>query len=363
MNAGRTIETAEQQRLALLLDLHPSETLLVAPDGRLLYVNQRAQRLLRDAGGGGAHLDDLLSPLDEPARHALAVARSSSGWQPLSLSLRNAPADAPRTEFRGRGVPRDGGPPDLLLVADAERQAAFHERAERIRHLNAQLALQQRTEQQLRRALDTGRRLHHELVHRVKNNLAVLSAVVRSTGRVTRSEEARQVLDDIARRITAISLSHEILDRTNEVDMVSAQQLFATLIEQLNGSLCPPGIEVRGRIDPVTLHVQVATPLCILVNELVTNAIKHAFRGRDEGVVEILLEAVDGDGVRLRVADNGSGFDPAAQRRGSGSHIVDALALQLEGRLSYDGSNGSVWQLEMPLPPPAPGADPAAREG
>jgi two-component sensor histidine kinase len=81
-----------------------------------------------------------------------------------------------------------------------------------------------------------------------------------------------------------------------------------------------------------------------LVNELVTNAIKHAFKDRKSGEVSVTFAEVE-NGFRLTVADNGSGFEVEAARKGSGSRIVEALAQQLKGELEVSPTNGTTWSI------------------
>lgn len=328
--------------LAQVLEIHASETFLVAADGGIVYANQSGRQLLT-AAAPAARLTDATGPLDLGTSRALDCARNSDDWLPLSLPFPRRTGTRPMA-FRARGLPRGAGQMrDLVLVADARNRAPLQNDVFHLRQLKTRLASQSRE-------VDAGKRLQRELIHRVKNNLAVLSAVVRSSARATHSDEARNVLMGISRRITALSLSHDILDRTQQIDAVAAPDLFEALTAMLQKSLCPPGVQIKCEVAPVMLPVQMATPLSILINELVTNSFKHAFGATETGRIDIGLEQVGPELLRLRLSDNGSGFDPATQRRGSGSHIVEAVATQLGGHLCHDGrGGGTTWLIDIPL--------------
>lgn len=342
MNATATPLPLDGAALAQVLEIHASETFLVAADGGIVYANQSGRKLLT-AAAPAARLTDATGPLDLCTSRALDSARDSDDWLPLSLPFPRRAGMRPM-EFRARGLRRGTGQMrDLVLVADARNRAPLQDDVFHLRQLKTRLASQSRE-------VDAGKRLQRELIHRVKNNLAVLSAVVRSSARAAHSDEAREVLIGISRRITALSLSHDILDRTQQIDEVAARDLFEALTAMLQKSLCPPGVQIRSDVAPVMLPVQMATPLSILINELVTNSFKHAFGAAETGRIDIVLAQVGPELLRLRVADNGTGFDPAAQRRGSGSHIIEAVATQLGGHLHHDGrGGGTTWTIDIPL--------------
>ena len=94
---------------------------------------------------------------------------------------------------------------------------------------------------------------------------------------------------------------------------------------------------------PFRLHVSEATPMALLVNELVTNSLKHAFRGRAGGRVDIAFKRNGVDKIEVHVADDGAGYQDA--QTGHGSRIVEALTQQLHGELSVKSDQGTSWQL------------------
>ncbi|MBW3573726.1 MAG: sensor histidine kinase [Actinobacteria bacterium] len=219
-----------------------------------------------------------------------------------------------------------------------------------------------------------------EIHHRVKNNLQTISSLLRLQGRRLTSREAKDAIEESVRRIRSIALVHETLSRegSGEVpfnDIV--RPLVRTVEESLGSAERPVRFKVEG--DAGRLPARVATPLAVVLTELLQNAADHAFPLRavapspapdaaspPEGVAGPEPASVgvrlDNDGERLlvEVADNGVGL-PAGFRledsRGLGLSIVRSLVTtQIEGSISMrsplaDGRPGTVIEVHVPLVP------------
>lgn len=326
----------------VLLEL-PVAVVVVDLHGKVVDCNTRAHTVLgrREGIPRLARLDDW-----QPRRGTLAKAlrsvASSSSWTPLALWR-----DEQRIELKGRGLLLDGhAEPQVLLMESHSTPHRFAEHSEQVRRLNAQLVIQRQTEDRLRAALRAAEDLRRELVHRVKNNLTIVSALLRTKARAAEHPAATEALTAAAARIRSIAIVHDILDARNESEVLTSKALFTALLDHLRISICPPHILLENEIFDAELHTETALPLCLLVNELVTNAIKHAFTDRTAGIVRITFaEAVDG--YHLVVADNGSGIDETPARRGGGSRIVEALAQQLRGEIEISREGGTTWSITL----------------
>ena len=333
----------QPQTYKRVLDCHPSETVCVSLDGEVDYSNSSAERLF-GLDGPGANFGRMFQ---EPAERVLEVIHrcaGSSSWQPITMTLAQGRHAGLRLMLRCRGI-RDveTGEVVALIVSDENRLVLFEEHRRLIAQLNGELAEQQRTRQRLDDALANETRLHGELIHRVKNNLSLLGALIRARASATDDANVRAALDDIQSRVLSIGLVHELLDRNNEIDVVDCSELLERLCDQMETSICPPGVTIRRTLTPLPLHVSEATPLALLVNELVTNSLKHAFKGRETGTVDIALKRNGVDKIEVHVADDGAGFEAA--EHGHGGRIVEALAQQLGGELSVRSDGGTAWQL------------------
>lgn len=311
--------------------------------GEVVKCNPRAHRLLGLQEGLPRLVKlDAWQPRRGSLGEALCSIASSSSWVPLVLRQ-----EGQQIELKGRGFLLDGhAAPRVLLLETQSAPHQFAEHSEQVRRLNAQLAIQSRTEDRLRAALRTAENLRRELVHRVKNNLAIVSALLRTKARAAEHPAAAEALTAASARIHSIAIVHDILDARNESEILTSRALFTALLDHLRISICPPHILLESEIFDTELHTETALPLCLLVNELVTNAIKHAFSDRDAGRVRITFAEAE-DGYHLTVADNGCGNDAPPVRRGGGSRIVEALAQQLNGELELSRVGGTAWSITL----------------
>ena len=194
-------------------------------------------------------------------------------------------------------------------------------------------------EEALRSALREKESLLREVHHRVKNNLQVISSLVRLQAGQFENPSTRAALQDMQNRIRSMALLHETLYRSGNLAQVNLVPYLQALCAQLFRSLVarPGSIQLRLNVASVYLDANQAVPCGLLVNELVSNCLKHAFPEGRVGEVLVEVQPVDGGPtVRLRVADNGVGLpaDFDLQRLHSlGLHLVSDLAGQLQGRL------------------------------
>ncbi len=198
-----------------------------------------------------------------------------------------------------------------------------------------------------------------EIHHRVKNNLQTISSLLRIQARRVTSPEAREAIDESVRRIGSIAVVHETLSREASDDLPFAE-VARPLVRMVEESLVSPDRPIYFRIsgDALTLPAAVATPLALVLTELLQNAVDHAFpEGLDQarGTVEIELASMDDGGLRLVITDDGVGLPPdfALERsRGLGLSIVRTLVQsELGGNMSMrnrEDGPGTVAELTVP---------------
>jgi two-component sensor histidine kinase len=207
-----------------------------------------------------------------------------------------------------------------------------------------------------------------EIHHRVKNNLQTISSLLRLQGRRLTSLEAKGAIEESVRRIRSIALVHETLSREGGGD-VPFNDIVRPLVRTVEESLVSPERPVRFEVvgDPGKLPARVATPLAVVLTELLQNAADHAFpvdgaSGAEAGCITVEL---DNDGVQLllRVVDNGVGL-PAdfslESAKGLGLSIVRSLVTtQIEGSITMRSRQddrgpagddpGTVVEVQVPL--------------
>ncbi len=173
--------------------------------------------------------------------------------------------------------------------------------------------------------------LLNELNHRVKNNMQMLSSLLFSAARKTTNAEALQVLGDATSRIAAMTAAQRVLYGTFDATRFDAEAFVNAVCQTVQPTL-PRNVEIRCEASETELPNDLAMPLALILNELLTNAAKHGLNGRDACVVRVGL-LKEGDGFTLSVEDDGPGFDLDSVRpRASGLQLVQGLARQLRGR-------------------------------
>jgi two-component sensor histidine kinase len=218
-------------------------------------------------------------------------------------------------------------------------------------------------EEALRRALDDKNTLLKELYHRVKNNLQLIISLFNLQVRALAPGQARQALVDAAGRVRAMALVHERLYQSGTLSSIRLDGYVGELCEQLAGaaSAAQHGITVQVEAEPLEVGLDVAVPLGLLLNELVTNSLKHGFPDGRRGHVRVGVARVADDTVRLTVSDDGVGLPPGMSRTSQqtlGLKLVSALSEQMRARFALDEDGGVVATLEFRVPGPAPGAAP-----
>ena len=204
----------------------------------------------------------------------------------------------------------------------------------------------------LTRALEAERVLKMEIDHRVKNSLQLVGSLLQMQVGRTANEEAKRALSAAHSRVRAISSIHGALNRANAMDRVRLSAHAAHLLEELRGQ-APDGVEIVLDADEVDLPTDRASAFAILMNEFVTNSLKHAFPDGRAGRVTLTVRERDGQ-VHAAFADDGVGYTGTARTEGLGTRLIQALASQLGAavNLSTDG-DGTRIELEFEAWPPA----------
>jgi len=195
-------------------------------------------------------------------------------------------------------------------------------------------------------------RLLEELTHRVKNSLQFIAAMVLIEARSHKSGEGRAALERVSHRITALGQLYAKLSKANSVEAVDAVTYLEELCRDLIASVHEEGgtsIALETDIDSELLPTDRAIPIGLIVNELVTNAIKYAFPGETKGTVTVTLKRLPGE-LHLTVADDGTGLDPRRADSGLGGRLVDGFAQQLGGQVERrSDSRGTIVRLVLPV--------------
>jgi PAS domain S-box-containing protein len=302
-----------EQRLQDLLAAIPAAIYTTDADGRITYFNDAAVELAGRTPTLGS--DEwcvtwkLYNPDGSPLPHdqcPMAVALKEG------RPIRNAEAVAERPD--GRRIPFIPFPTPLRDVSGKVVGA-----------INMLVDISER-----RQAESQQRLLLNELNHRTKNNMQMLQSLVFNAAKRARSVEARRVLDEASGRIASMAAAQRVLYGTTDASHFSATEFLGAVCQTLQQTL-PPAIDVVTETASGILSNDAAMPLALILNELLTNAVKHGTKHRPKGIIRVGLTETDGK-FELYVQDDGDGFDLNAVRNGSsGLQLVLGLAGQLQG--------------------------------
>ncbi len=177
-----------------------------------------------------------------------------------------------------------------------------------------------------------------EIHHRVKNNLAVISGLLELQNFYVKDEGASGILKESRNRIKSIALLHEKLYESKSLDTIEIRSYVEELVNyiKLSFSNDKKEIIIHSRLDDIKLPMEEALPFSLMVNELITNSYKHAFKDKDRGNVYLTFEKTN-EGYVFDYKDDGCGFDASENFKETslGMNLIEAFAKQLKGNMMY----------------------------
>ncbi len=189
-----------------------------------------------------------------------------------------------------------------------------------------------------------------EIHHRVKNNLAVVSGMLEMQSMESDNRELQTELKDSRLRIQSIASIHELLYRSNSFSKIGMEKYLGELVSQIQETHGQSKkVDIVKNIEAVELNINQAMPCALIANEIITNAFKHAFKGRERGQITIDLENKNNN-ICLTISDNGVGLakDVDFDRPHSlGMKLIKVLTIQLEAELETTSEKGSTFELSF----------------
>lgn len=346
----------EQFRLAI--EATPTGMMMVNQAGEIVLVNSRLEKLFGYPRQAliGKPVVELVPELQatlvgEPRESAAGTGRDLHG-------LHKDGAEVP-VEIGINPLHTSEGDFVLSSVIDiTERKRAEQEREAllgQFKALNADLEqrVQTRTAD-LSVALQEREVLLQEIHHRVKNNLYVIASLMEMQARLLPKGDGRHALQECQGRVHAIALIHEKLYQAKNYAEVPFADYIRGLASEifLATGVSPDAVALELSIGDVTIAVDKAIPCGLILNELITNALKHAFPGGRHGTIRVELARADSGRLRLAVADDGIGFPEGFNLRDQkslGLRLLGTLAKQLDASLTSSGSGGASFELTFPV--------------
>ncbi len=193
--------------------------------------------------------------------------------------------------------------------------------------------------------------LLQEIHHRVKNNLQIVSSLLSLQSRYIEETESVEIFRDSQSRIKSMALVHEKLYQSGDLTRIDLAEYVPDLVSDLFRSYCVNYNQVQFKVNSenISLDINTAIPCGLIINELVTNSIKHAFQGIIEGEIIIELKYED-DCLKMKVQDNGVGFPEEVNLNNIktlGLQLVISLTKQLDGSIELITEGGTCFNIRF----------------
>ena len=191
--------------------------------------------------------------------------------------------------------------------------------------------------------------LNKEIHHRVKNNLQVISSMLDLQSQSLNDERATAIIKEGIQRVQSMAFIHQNLYQGNAVNSVNMNEYIRMLSNHLfqTYNIRTDKIHLHTQIEDLSLHTDTAIPLGMILNELISNALKYAFKERESGEVWVIMKKTDNE-LLLQVKDNGVGlkkdFNPD-NTSSFGYEIIKAFLQKMKARMNVDGGNGTDVQI------------------
>ena len=251
--------------------------------------------------------------------------------------------------FESRMKSKSGG---WVWILGRGRLVAWDRNDEPLRMYGIYMDITERrkAEEQVLSLLREKETILREVHHRIKNNMGVIHSLLDLQAISVQEPKAAAALEDAASRVQSMTLLYDKLYQSSTFDTISIGDYLSSLIDEIVETIpCAASVRVEKGIEDFQLDVKRLQPLGIIVNELLTNIMKHAFGGREAGSIEVSVSSREGR-VSLVVRDDGVGMPESIDfenSTGFGLMLVNNLAAQIGGRIRLERGAGTAVILEF----------------
>ncbi|MEM6398981.1 MAG: histidine kinase dimerization/phosphoacceptor domain -containing protein [Cyanobacteria bacterium P01_D01_bin.116] len=210
------------------------------------------------------------------------------------------------------------------------------------------ITARKQVENQLKSSLKEKEVLLKEIHHRVKNNLQIISSLLRLQSGYIKDKQALEIFQDSQNRVRAMALIHENLYQTKDLSKIEFSEYIRKLKNNLVRCYNNRNINININIEKLLLKLDTAIPCGLIINELISNSIKHAFKNSDKGEIYVEFINLQKDKYSLSVSDNGVGVSEnidSLKKQSLGLELVWNLVEQLEGTIVYNSKLGTSFRI------------------
>jgi len=324
-----------EERYRTIIENSNDVVMITRPEGEVTFVSPSVEKVL------GFKPEDMLGPLDlgrvlpedKPiVQKVIARALNGEGGAGVEYRLRDR---------AGR----------IKWVSHSWSPVVVGGRLRIIINFLRDVTDQRRAHERVKSSLLEKEVLLKEIHHRVKNNMQVISSMLSLQAWTLKDRRVSGIIKECQDRIRSMALVHEKLYQSKDLAQVGFADYLRTLVERLVLSHRAGAKKIRMEVEPVRLNINAAVPCGLIVNELLTNALKHAFPGGRPGRIVLRLQRRSGAGLVLEVRDNGIGLPKGIDLKAPktlGLQIVSLLVSQVDGRLECVRKKGTTFRVFFP---------------
>ncbi len=217
-------------------------------------------------------------------------------------------------------------------------------------HIAHDITHRKEMEDKLEKALEEKDTMMKEIYHRVKNNLMVISSLLNLQSSYIKDKDTQDIFKESENRAKSMALIHENLYRSGDLKHLNFSEYIEKLSKDLyhTYTLDKNLVKLMLNIEVIKLDIDTSIPLGLILNELLTNSLKHAFPDGRSGMITVELQQKFDGRLKLSVSDNGIGFPSDLDFKNTeslGMMIINTLTQQIEGEINLDRSNGTKFTV------------------
>lgn len=211
---------------------------------------------------------------------------------------------------------------------------------------------EKRSREQIERSLKEKETLLQEIHHRVKNNMQIVSSLLRLQSQQVKDSETQEIFNACQNRINSMALIHTALYQSKNIASIDFKVYISRLMRQLILAYNHQDSSIDYSLDIQDIHLEIdkALPCGLIVSELISNSLKHAFPGKMNGHISVRMQRDQNDKYILSIADNGIGFPQEIDFRKTGTlglQLVTDLASQLRGTINLNIKSGTEFTIKF----------------
>lgn len=304
--------------------------------GRFLLVNQR----LCDMFGYTA--EELYKKAFFELTHPSEVAESLKKWDALlSGEIKNFTSEQIYLHKNGSQIYANL---TVSLVRDTHGSPNYYVA------VFEDITVRKQQEKELQESLKEKEVLLKEVHHRVKNNMQVISSILNLQSSYLKDDAAVEMMKESQNRIKSMAFIHESLYQGKTLSHVKFSEYVRNLVSNLfhTYGINKSGLKLKFDLDEVFLNLDTSIPCGLIINELISNALKYAFTGRDSGTLSVMLKKIGNGKLKLVISDDGKGFPKNIDWKNTeslGLQLVVTLAGQIRGDIEMQNENGTVFTI------------------